>query len=399
MADQLTLDSGLVNDIFVAADVVGRELNGFIPSVTMNAESTRASKGDNITAAFTRAATAADITENMQVPEANATVTVDSKTLTLTKARQVQIPLGGEDTRQLQNTGQYATVYGDLITQAMRTLANEMEVEIATALKQNASYATGVQGVTPFVVGANESGVEELLKARRVLVDSGMPTDDVSAVLNTTASANIRSNLKLLDAGFAGTTDLRSQGILLPIAGINLRESGNITAHTPGTAASDGLIDGIDAIGATSIVIDDLDNGATIVAGDVLETDTQDVDGIYSIVGTGATAGSGGADSNSVTVTLNDGLKLATAENEAVRLLTYTPNFVFHRAAVELAMRAPAMPVVGDAATDAITVQDPHSGLVFEVRTYAGYHKAMIEVAAVFGVKVWKGEFAHIILG
>ena len=406
MADQLTLDSGLVNDIFVAADVVGRELNGFIPSVTMNAESTRASKGDNITAAFTRAASAFDITENMQVPEANETVTVDSKTLTLTKARQVQIPLGGEDTRQLQNTGQYATVYGDLITQAMRTLANEMEVEIATALKQNASYATGVQGVTPFVVDStSESGVEELLKARRVLVDSGMPTDDVSAVLNTTAGANIRSNLKLLDAGFAGTTDLRSQGILLPIAGINLRESGNITAHTAGTAAATGLIKAVDNAGSTSILIDSLDDGGTILAGDILETNTQDVDGIYSVVGQESandftyTAGSAGAGANELTVNLNGGLKLPTADNEEVRFLDYTPNFVFHRAAVELAMRAPAMPVVGDAATDAITVQDPHSGLVFEVRTYAGYHKAMIEVAAVFGVKVWKGEFAHIILG
>ena len=186
MADQLDI-SALTNDIYVSADVVGRELNGFIPSVTMNAESTQASKGDTVKAAFTREISAADITEQMTVPEADNSLTVDSKSLTLNKARRVQIPLGGEDTRQLQNTGQYATVYGDLITQAMRTLSNEIEVEIATALKEGAAFASATAGTTPFAVGTGESGIEELLEARRILVDEGMPTDgNVSAVLNTT---------------------------------------------------------------------------------------------------------------------------------------------------------------------------------------------------------------------
>ena len=72
---------------------------------------------------------------------------------------------------------------------------------------------------------------------------------------------------------------------------------------------------------------------------------------------------------------------------------------MFHRAAVELAMRVPAVPQVGDAADDAITVQDPHSGLVFEVRIYKGYRKTMIEVGAAYGVKAWKSDFIHTILG
>ena len=42
MADQLDI-SALTNDIYVSAEEVGRELNGFIPSVTMNASSAQAS--------------------------------------------------------------------------------------------------------------------------------------------------------------------------------------------------------------------------------------------------------------------------------------------------------------------------------------------------------------------
>ena len=62
-------------------------------------------------------------------------------------------------------------------------------------------------------------------------------------------------------------------------------------------------------------------------------------------------------------------------------------------------MRAPAQPQGGDLATDIMTVQDPFSGLVFEIRFYKGYRKAMIEVAAVWGVKAWKPDFIATIMG
>ena len=387
MADQLDI-SALTNDIYVSADIVGRELNGFIPSVTMNAESSQASKGDTIKAAFTQAASAADIVERMDMQEADNSLTVDSKSLTLNKARRVQIPLGGEDTRQLQNTGQYASVYGDLITQAMRTLANEIEVEIATALKNGAGTATGTAGTTPFAVGSNESGVEELLTARRFLVDQGMPTNDVAAVLNTTAGANIRSNLKLLDHSFSNSGSLREQGILIPIAGINLRESGNISAHTS-SGASSYAINAAEAAGQTTLTVD---GGSTDhVAGDVI-TIAADTSGAGYVIN---------AHTSDTEIVINSpGLLDGALDGNAITTAaTYLPNFVFHRNAVELAMRAPAMPLGGDMASESITVQDPHSGLVFQVSTYRGYHKSLIEVTAVFGVKVWKGEFVHTILG
>ena len=53
----LTL-TNLAEDIYVAADTVGREVVGFIPSVTMNASSVQASVGDTVKAAVTAEATA-----------------------------------------------------------------------------------------------------------------------------------------------------------------------------------------------------------------------------------------------------------------------------------------------------------------------------------------------------
>jgi hypothetical protein len=46
-----------------------------------------------------------------------------------------------------------------------------------------------------------------------------------------------------------------------------------------------------------------------------------------------------------------------------------------------------------------MTVQDPFSGLVFELAVYKGYMKTMIEVRALYGVKVWKPNHVALLLG
>jgi len=78
---------------------------------------------------------------------------------------------------------------------------------------------------------------------------------------------------------------------------------------------------------------------------------------------------------------------------------SYTANVLLHQAAVELAMRAPSKPAGGDAAVDVMLVQDPHSGLIFEVSLYKGFNKAMIYVAAVWGKKAWKPDGIAIVMG
>ena len=94
------------------------------------------------------------------------------------------------------------------------------------------------------------------------------------------------------------------------------------------------------------------------------------------------------------------GLKEAAADGDAIttEVGTFTHNLAFHRRAMELAVRAPALPEGGDQATDSLIVTDPRSGLVFEVRTYKGYRKSMIEVALAWGVKAWKPDFISSII-
>jgi hypothetical protein len=78
---------------------------------------------------------------------------------------------------------------------------------------------------------------------------------------------------------------------------------------------------------------------------------------------------------------------------------SFSANIAMHRRALELAIRAPAVPEGGDAADDSMIVQDQRSGLVFEVRVYRGYRKSMIEVGVAWGVKAWKPDFIATLLG
>jgi len=147
------------------------------------------------------------------------------------------------------------------------------------------------------------------------------------------------------------------------------------------------LNDASSAVGDTTIATDT--GTGTILAGDIVTfAGTSD----KYVVNTALAGGS--------FVIGGTGLVAAESDNDAITVgNNYTANVAFHRRALELAVRAPAVPQGGDTADDALTVQDPNSGLVFEVRVYKGYRKTMIEVAASWGVKAWKSDFIATLVG
>jgi len=380
MANTLT---DLAADIYKAADTVGRELVGFIPSVTMNAGSERAAKGDTIRSFYTRSATAGDISESMTIPE-GTDQTVDNDTMTLSNARAVQIPMTGEDIRHLNNGAGYETVYGDQLAQAMRTLTNEIEDDLAIEAYQNASRAVGTAGTTPFA-----SNFDLIAQARQIIADNGGLTNDgrLSLVMNTLAGTNLRNLAQLQKANEAGGSQLLRQGTLLDLQGVMMKESAQVQSHTKGTGASYLLNDASSSVNDTTITVDT--GTGTILAGDII-----------TFAGTSTKYVVNSALSGGSLTIGKPGLRSAESDNDAITVgNSYTANVLFHQGAIELGMRAPAVPNGGDLAEDSMLVQDPHSGLTFEIRVYKGYRKQMIEVAATWGVKAWKQENIALLLG
>lgn len=369
----------LAADIYKAADIVGRELVGAIPSATINAGGEQAAVGQTVRSFATRSASATDITPAMTIPE-GTDQTVDNKTLTLTKQKAVQIPWTGEDIKFVNGGSGFETIYGDQVQQAFRTLSNLAEVDLCAEIAKGASRAYGTAGTTPF--GSNFNDVAEI---RQILVDNGMPDDgQATLVLNTLAGTKLRNLAQLQKANENGSDRMLRQGALLDLQGLMLKESAGIYRATKGTGASYQL-NGALAVGDTTVTVDT--GSGTILAGDVVTISNHK----YVVV----TALSGG------TFTIaSPGIREVVADNTAITVNdTHASNIAFHKQAAEIAFRAPAVPLGGDAATDSMVVQDPRSGLTFSVSVYKGYKKAMIEVSAVWGVKLWKPDFATVLMG
>jgi hypothetical protein len=387
MANTLT---NLAADIYLAADMVGREMVGFIPSVTINSGAERAAKDDAVRSHFTRAQTVNETdTPSMTIPQ-GTDQTVDTKTLTINKYASVQIPWTGEDVKHVNNGAGFSTIYGDQIKQAMRTIVNKIESNGFLAAYVASSRAVGTAGTTPFA-----SNHDLVAEARQILVDNGCPVTDgqISLVMNTAAGTKLRNLAILQKANESGGTELLRQGTLLDLQGMMLKESAQIAAHTKGagTGYDVDLTAGY-AVGDTTIHLDGgTVNTTGIKAGDVI---TFAGDTNKYIVGTGTTE-------IEADIILNSpGLRATLADTvEATIGNSYTPNLAFHRSAIELAIRPPAMPDGGDAADDVMLVQDPWSGLVFEIASYKGYRKRMIEVRCVYGWKAWKPDHIATLMG
>lgn len=381
--------SSLLENIFRAKDRVSREITGFIPSVTINSSDVGISTGGTVTSHYAPAPTLnTSVTPAMTIPEGdNQTITVD--TMTVGQVANVQIPITGEVWRQIDNTAGQALL-DDMFAQAIRKIVNAIESHVGSVAYKGASRATGTAGTTPFA-----SNFDTIADVRKILVDNGCPDDGmVSLVIDTAAGAKLRKLASLYQANTAGTDQTLRRGALLSLLNLAIRESGQVSAHTKGAGASYVVNNGNIAVGSTTLSFD----GGTVnttgfKAGDVITIADEPTAGKY-VVKTGLTAVAGDVVINS------PGLRGAIVDGKAVTIGdSYTANVALHKSAVELVMRPPAQPYGGDAATDRMTITDDQTGLVFEVATYKGYQKNILDITCVYQAKAWKPDNIAILLG
>lgn len=384
MANTLT---GLTVTIFNALDVVSRELTGFIPAVSSDMTYNRAAKGQTVTSPVAPAATASDITPGVTPPNDGDQV-IGKVDMTITKARRVPVRWNGEEKLALDNNGaSYNTILRDQFAQAMRTLANEVEADVA-GLAIGASRAVGTAGTTPFATNLKDSAL-----ALKALQDNGAPKGDLQLVIDTTAGANMRTLTQLTKANEANDDSLLRRGVLLDVHGFAIRESAQVVTPASGTGASATTNAAGYAVGATTITLASAGTG-TIVAGDVITFagDTNQ----YVVVAGDTDVSNGG------TITLaKPGLRKAipTAATAITVAATSTRNLAFARSAIALATRIPALPEGGDSADDRMIVTDPVSGLSFEIAIYRQYRQVQYEVSLAWGCAMVKPEHSIILLG
>lgn len=378
MANTLT---NLTPDLFEALDVVSRELVGLIPSVTLDASVARAAVGQTVRSPVAPAVTAADIVPG-QLPPDTGDQTFTNKVITISKSRGVPVRWNGEEQRGVNSGPGYRNLLRDQFTQAMRTLTNEMETDLASLFNAS-SRAFGTAGVTPFA-----SNLTDTANIRKILADNGAPLSDMRLVIDTTAGAKMRTLTQLTKANEAADASLLRQGVLLDVHGMQIRESAQISTFTNGTGTGYLLDDASSAIGDTSLVLDT--GSGTVLAGDVV---TFAGDTNKYVVTTGVAAPG--------TIVIGEpGLRVALADSAAMTIGgDFVPNMAFSQSAIVLSTRAPAIPEEGDRAEDSMIITDPRSGLSFEVRLYNEYRQIHYEIAAAWGFAAIKPEHMAILLG
>lgn len=378
MANTLT---NLIPVMYEGFDLVANELTGMIPSVDIDAKASQAAVGQTITSYATPVAATGDVTPG-QLPPDDGDQTLGTIQMSITNSKYSPIRWSGEELKGYAQNGMGKETLAKQFAQSIRAIRKLVEIDLC-ALSATASRAAGTAGATPFA-----SDLRDPANCLKILLDNGAPGADMQMIIGTTAGAKLRSLSQLTKANEAGTTDLRAKGTLLNLDGFTLRESAQIGSHTAGTGTGY-LVNNVAnyAVGATTIAADT--GTGTILAGDFV-TFTGDTN--QYLVTTALSAGSFTIAAPGLLLPLNDETAITVGS-------TGVQNFFFERDAIKLLARTPAMPEEGDMADDVHEIQDPLTGLVFQVAVYRLYRRVKYEVGLAWGVKNVKPEFTGVLLG
>lgn len=372
----LTLTS-LIPTIYNAMDTISRERTGFIRAVGRDSGAERAAKGEVVMSPVVGALSAEDLTVG-NVSADYPAQTITNVQMTISKSRSVPFGITGEEMLGLRNAGTYDQINRDRIAQALRTLGNEIETDLA-ALHVNASRAYGTATATPF---GTINVLTDFAQAKKILEENGAPASDLHMILGSTSVARIRGvQASLFKVNEAGSDDLLRTGALGTVQDFAIGYSPAVPALvTVGTGSSATTDSSGYSVGDTEITLASAGTG-TIIAGDII---TFAADTNQYLVKTGDTDVSDGG-----TVVLQEpGLKIAIASSATAITTTAatTRNMFFHRGALQLATRAPAMPEGGDNADDVMVITDPVTGISYEFVVYKQKRQVRYEVNLAWGV-------------
>lgn len=380
----LTL-TGLVPTIYEAMDVVSREQAGLVRAVTMDSNAARAAVGQVVMSPVVGPIA----TENLVASNVAADTpaqTIGNVQITISKAKSAAFGITGEENRGLNIAGTTGTVNRDRIAQAMRALTNEIEADLA-ALALSASRAFGTATGTPF---GTSGDLSDFAGMRRILADNGAPAGELKAVLSASNVERIRGKqASLFRVNEAGSDELLRTGNIGMVQGFAVGESAALGSRVAGTGAAYTTSNAALTVGQTAIPI--ITGSGTVLAGDIVSF-AGDTNQYVVAVGVAAPG----------TITIQEpGIRVAQgASAKAMAIMAATTrSMFFHRGAIQLAIRAPAMPDGGDMADDVMTIQDPASGITYEFVIYKGKRQIRYEVNAAWGVAAVQPRHIGVLTG
>lgn len=332
--------------LYSAAADVAKESVGYLNAISTDFDDKQVALNNTVTVPWSTPNVVADYTPAAYAALGTAT-TANGRTLTLSSSKVDSWSVSGEQEQSLMNGGIGQDWMRQRMAQGFRVVRNSAESALAAVAYKGASRATGTAGTTPFA-----SDLSAITAAKKILIDNGAPQTDLQCVTNSDAYINIL-NLGLVNqAQLAGSDQERRSGILGSQFGFQMRISGQIAAHTAGTATAMDCT-AVEPIGETTIACDG-GSGGTILEGDIV---TRDVTGGGSADTNKYVVGTGNAAITTGTFAINyPGLKVATTiANEWTIGSSYTPTSLFVRNAIVGCIRVPYIPQSAILQTQTVT--------------------------------------------
>ncbi len=389
MANTLT---GLIQTIYQARNKVSRERVGFITAVEKNSDAEYAALDQTIRVPIAAAVTSEANNTPAVAPPDTGDVTAEYVDMTISKSKHIPVRFNGEETKALENSGNYADFISQRFQQAFRRLDNLIETDLATSYK-GASRATGTAGTTPF----NTAGtVSDFANVMKILDDNGAPKDQMQLVLSNAAWANLRGKqANFFKVNEAGTDDMLRDGNMGRAFGFNLFQSGFVTDVVKGNTNGSATLTSADhAVGATTLALASAGTGG-FNDGDMVNIAGEN-NGIWYGLATGDADTSGGGN-----LILNaPGLRIAQTTNTSavtVPAANWSANLAFDKSAIQLITRPPAMGK--DLAVAKKFVYDEVSGITYEVAEYLGFGQITYHVRIAWGWKVINPAHVAVLFG
>lgn len=273
--------------------------------------------------------------------------------------------------------------------EAIRSLANAINLSILEQYKLIYGFV-GTPGTTPFGSSGDAAGVKGATLTRSLLNKQVAPRNERRLVLDFDAEAEALALSQFSDLEKTGDMGVKIEGALGRKFGFDILTDDQIFQHVAGVPGGTPLVNGVHAIGATSLVI----KGMTVTTGTYKEGDIITIAGddqTYVITADITADGSGDA-----TAVISPGLKVATAGDEAITLkANHIVNLAFHRDAFALAMR-PLMASVIDyqLGSTFLSMQDPVTGLVLRLEVSRQHKQTRWSFDALWGTKLVRPALA-----
>lgn len=300
----------------------------------------------------------------------NNDLSTESMSITLDKWKEVKFKLTDKDLALASDR-----IIGDHVRPAAVALADAMDQDVAALYKDIPWYST--QTGTPALADLNAIA--------KIMFDNKVPTQDRHYMVE---GATQQAYLNAMAAsGMTATMDAAlREGTMGRISGFDVWANQNCPIHTSGVAVdATGTVDGVNAVGATTIVFSGVTAGITWKTGDSFSIAGNSQRYVFTADGTDA-------DGAACSATFAPALKVATAGAEVITIFlggaSKYQTLAFHRNAFCLAT-APLSELGNQLGAQVKTVADPITNIALRSRMwYEGSNSAVfVGLDVLYGVK------------